>query len=296
MRVKLKSTKPIIMAVGLVFALPPLRAQIAPPGISNNNLAPDAYDSIVCLTADYYNFPLLPADQTPRAGTFWTVIAGPGSTALPYPGPPPGVSLPIYVLASGIYLADDTAGPNPVTQADLEAQAVATVKVISLAQTAAAGQQLQAMGLGAPIPGGGGTGGGTNTYQGQINHPVYTTNSLWLQILGTTNAITPDSTVGLVINTPWNVTRGVFDLFATTNLLSSTWQWLGRTLPGQTNLTVTGLPGPNEFFVLGTLQPAADGSGLTTAYENLVSRAFSSDGNGTPNAWYLQIAGQSPVC
>jgi len=157
-----------------------------------------------------------------------------------------------------------------------------------------AGLPLVAGGGFSPADGGGGLmppgggGGGTNTYQGLLYYPVYTTNSLWLQIVGTTNAITPNGTAGLIINSPWNVTNGVFDLFATTNLLSSTWQWLLRTAPGQTNLTATGLSGPNEFFVLGTMQPAADASGLTTAYENLVSNAFSSDGFGTPNAWYLQ--------
>jgi hypothetical protein len=292
-KIKLVTTKRIIMAVGLVLVLPLLHAQIAPFGISNNNLAPvaaaptDFIDSIVCLTADYNSLPLLPAGQAPVVGTFWTIVNGPITTALPFPCPPPGGNHPTYEISPGIYLVDDTAGANPVTPADLEAQAIATANVIAQVQTAAAGQQMQAMmraaGDGLPgVPGGGGT-GGTDGWNGSINYPVCTTNDLWLQILGATNG-----TVGLVINTPWNVTDGVFDLFATTNLLSSTWQWLMRTAPGQTNLTATGLSEPNEFFVLGTMQPAADGSGLTTAYENLVSSAFSSDGYGTPNAWYLQ--------
>jgi hypothetical protein len=106
-------------------------------------------------------------------------------------------------------------------------------------------------------------------------------------MVGTTNNGT-SITANLVINTPWNVTNGVYDLFATTNLAPSAWQWLGRCSPGQTNLTVVNLASPTEFFILGTMQLANDGSGLTVAYEQLVGTTLPNDGYGTPNAWYLQ--------
>lgn len=144
---------------------------------------------------------------------------------------------------------------------------------------------------GPPGPGGGGGGGGDDggsSFQGQI----MTTNDLWLQITGTTNDDTSMTTY-MVINTPWNVTNGVYDLFASTNLAPSAWQWVLRCDPGQTNLTVTAPAGPNEFFILG-LTNDADGDLLTDAYEQLVSHSdpntfnVSADGYGTPSAWYQQ--------
>lgn len=104
--------------------------------------------------------------------------------------------------------------------------------------------------------------------------PSYTTNDLWLQVIGLTNASTPDGTASLKINTPWDVTNGIYDLFATTNLAPGGWGWVMRTAAGQTNLTVTGLPSQSKFFILGSTLPAGDGSGLTVAYENLVGVAI----------------------
>jgi hypothetical protein len=87
----------------------------------------------------------------------------------------------------------------------------------------------------------------------------------------------------LVINTPWNVTNGVYDLFYTTNLAPSAWQWLGRCAPGQTNLTVNGLGDPQGFFILG-LTNDTDGDGLTDAFEKLVSHT-------DPNNAYSNLDG-----
>ena len=136
-------------------------------------------------------------------------------------------------------------------------------------------------------PGGGGTSGG-GSGGGGFQGYVFTANDLWLEIAGTTNAMTTNGTADLLIHTPSNELDGVYDLFATTNLAPSAWQWVMRTAAGQTNLTVTGLAGPNEFLILGTMLPANDLSGLTVAYENLVGNILPSDGYGTPNAWYLQ--------
>jgi hypothetical protein len=79
-------------------------------------------------------------------------------------------------------------------------------------------------------------------------------------------------------------------VFSTTNLTTplsnSDWTWLGEA----TNCgiySITNQPNVPSFYLLGTPLLANDGSGLTVAYEHLISAAFSSDGFGTPNAWYL---------
>ncbi len=46
-----------------------------------------------------------------------------------------------------------------------------------------------------------------------LQPPVFTTNDLWLEVSGVSNA-----TAYLVIHIPWNETNGVYDLFGTTNL------------------------------------------------------------------------------
>ena len=91
------------------------------------------------------------------------------------------------------------------------------------------------------------------------------TNNLWLWVQMT------NTTVSLTIHPPWNVPDGVYDLFYTTNLAPPiTWTRVLRCAPGQTDLTMPSLTGPQGFFMLG-LTNDADGDGLTDAYEKLVS-------------------------
>ena len=128
----------------------------------------------------------------------------------------------------------------------------------------------------APPDPGGGT-GDTNTYDlsGTSSAVSYSTNDLWLQIVGQNNSVS-----SLVIHTPWNVTGSnfMFDVFATTNLLpnvpglnGTNWMFVTRGLPGQTNLFVSPMPNaPVCFFRLGTLLDS-DKDGLTDAFEKLVS-------------------------
>ncbi len=173
--------------------------------------------------------------------------------------------LPVWDFGNYFYLLDDL----DVNYATPPGQ---------LLVTETSGMQMTAADVPSPPGSGGGGGYGSNS---QSQPP--TTNDLWLQEQMT------NTTASLVINPPWNVTNGVYDLFYTTNLAPpSTWVWVTRCAPGQTNLTVTGLGDPQGFFILGTMELANDGSGLTVAYENLVGSTFSSDGYGTPNAWYLQ--------
>lgn len=124
-------------------------------------------------------------------------------------------------------------------------------------------------------------------YQYGFQAPTYTTNDLWLEIIGKTN-----TSVSLVIHPPWTVTNGVYDLFSTTNLTPNVWLWALRTAAGETSLTVTEQPDPMNFFRLGTMQDS-DFDGLTDAYENLVSKTdpnnADSDGDGIPDGWEVML-------
>jgi len=88
------------------------------------------------------------------------------------------------------------------------------------------------------------------------------------------------------------------DIFSATDLVSdsitnSVWVWLGQGYTCNT-YQFTNQPDAQAFYILGTPQDT-DGDGLTDAYERLVSKTdpavfslVSSDGQGTPDAWYLQ--------
>jgi len=86
-------------------------------------------------------------------------------------------------------------------------------------------------------------------------------------------------------------TNGVaYDVFATTNLwfgniTSGVWNWLGQGTNGGA-YAITNQSTNQQFYILGGT-PAQDGSGLTIAYENLISHGSWSDVHGTPLAWYI---------
>jgi hypothetical protein len=139
-----------------------------------------------------------------------------------------------------------------------------------------------------------GDGGGTNIYVPNFQPmDLPTTNDLWLEITGTTNTGT-SITAYITIHPPWNITDGVWDVFATTNLAPSAWQWVYRTAPGQTNVTITGLAYPNEFFTAASTNDT-DGDGLSDAFEKWVSHtdpnSSSTDGSGMSDGWQWQYFG-----
>jgi hypothetical protein len=77
--------------------------------------------------------------------------------------------------------------------------------------------------------------------------PLFTSNQLWLSITNVTNG---DAT--LIIHPPSGLDNGVFDLLFRTNPLPpDSWHFVLRTLPGQTNLTVSNAVGPEGFYALG---------------------------------------------
>lgn len=184
--------------------------------------------------------PMIAAEDLPHGGR------GGNYLSLAHPGWPPLPGdvwrLPVWDLGSGFYLINDLDYPNTGGS--------------TLALNAAAESGMLALD---------GGGGGAFSFPFQM----FTTNDLWLEMAGVTNT-GPNQTAGLVIHPPWNVSAGVYDLFATTNLAPGIWQWGLRCASGQTNLIVTNLAGPTEFFILG-LTNDADGDFLSDAYELLVS-------------------------
>jgi hypothetical protein len=94
------------------------------------------------------------------------------------------------------------------------------------------------------VDGTNGSGGFSSNFQPQ----VFTTNDLWLQIVGTTNTGT-GLTANLTIHTPWNNTNLTHDLFYTTNLDSPiNWHFLMRCI--STNVIVPALCDAQGFFRL----------------------------------------------
>jgi len=238
-----------------------LHAQTAVVGSFNNGFAPvqsATPDSIVQLTANAQGLTQIAPADLPRTGTYWLVL--PSGIPAPAPCPPLDPGMPVYQMASGQFLVDETGGQVAVnthrfglraqamgstTASALEAQANTVVSLISQVQTAAANQQMLAMGLDVPLVGGGG-GGGTNDYAYSFTPLVYTTNDLWLSMNGVTN-----TTAYITIHPPWNVTNSVYDLLYTTNLSPPiSWQWLQRSFAGQNNLVVDNATDAHGFYWL----------------------------------------------
>jgi hypothetical protein len=215
------------VVLGLVFNI---HAQTAVVGSLNNGLTPiqsATPDSIVQVTADAQGLAQIAPADLPRTGTYWLVM--PGGVPVPAPCPPLDPGVPVYQMASGQFLVDETGGKvavNPrrfglraqatgdTTASALEAQANTVVSLISQVQTAAANQQMLAMGLDVPSPGGGG-GGGTNGFYSDSFNYTHPTNGLWLEMNGITNQ--------QIYITAHNVITGYFQLLFKTNLSDNGW-------------------------------------------------------------------------
>ena len=150
----------------------------------------------------------LPADNATNGSNFYSAQHAPGSNEEWPPLPGDVLGLDVWPLGDGTFLLDD----RDVDYAVLS----------------------------------GGTMRAMNSPMGFMG-ATFTTNDLWLEITGKTNA-----TAYLVIHPPWNVTNGVYDLLYCTNLaLPIAWQWILRTDPGQTNLEVSNAIDPQGFYRLG---------------------------------------------
>jgi IgGFc binding protein len=100
-------------------------------------------------------------------------------------------------------------------------------------------------GFGWLFPTNGGSGGSGGS--GPDFTPQYTSNDLYLTILGVTSNV-----ASLEIHQPPGVTEGMYNLLYTTNPATPLpWEWLLQTAPGQTNLLVTNASDPLGFYRLG---------------------------------------------
>ena len=246
---------------------------------AKSHVGPTISSTLAAQLAAVEKLPTIDPTNLPDGGR----SAGYFSAQRPLDPPAPGniFSLPVWDLGDQVYLLDDVDFNYPEAAASYQANVATPMSV-----------------TGPPAPGGGG--GGTNSGGGTPYLVVFTTNELWLQVT-TTNSGGTNLTAYIVINSPWNVTNGVWDIFATTNLAPSAWQWVDRCTPGQTNITLIGMAYPNEFFIAASTNDT-DGDGLSDAFETLVSHTnpnlASTDGTGMSDGWewanFGQIGGINP--
>ena len=246
---------------------------------AKSHVGPTISSTLAAQLAAVEKLPTIDPANLPDGGR----SAGYFSAQRPLDPPAPGniFSLPVWDLGDQVYLLDDVDFNYPEAAASYQANVATPMSV-----------------TGPPAPGGGG--GGTNSGGGTPYLVVFTTNELWLQVT-TTNSGGTNLTAYIVINSPWNVTNGVWDIFATTNLAPSAWQWVDRCTPGQTNITLIGMAYPNEFFIAASTNDT-DGDGLSDAFETLVSHTnpnlYSTDGTGMSDGWewanFGQIGGINP--
>ena len=191
----------------------------------------------------------VPPDDVPQFGTFFSAQNWP---PMPYDWAP---DLPVYSLGNGRFLVDDSS----VNYSDPGAWG----------GTWPQGSSEGARSMddsGPPSPPGDG-GGGTNSSGGVISTYVFSTNGLWLQIVGISNGI-----VSLALNNP---TNEVYAIWSSTDLLTG---WNVETEVRPTNTAV--MP-----FTVQTLDR-----------QNLVMKAedwtgVTENGNTTPDWWFWEYFG-----
>jgi hypothetical protein len=262
----------IIIIGSLAMGLNLLHAQAAMVGSFNNGLVAvqsASPDSIVQLTADAQGLTQVAPADLPHTGTYWLVM--PSGFPAPAPCPPLDPGVPVYQMASGQFLVDETGGQvavNPrrfgmqaqsrssaVTSA-LAAQANTVLDLITQVQTAAANEQMQAMGLDVLSPGGGGS--GTNGfYSDSFNfHPDYGTNLFIAQASFASGGLS-----GIVSNSFADIQ---YEIQYTTDLTqpwqSAGWFAYGSELTNWTPFSVPGISPTNLFLRIRSWQD--DGSGL----------------------------------
>ncbi|MEI8288891.1 MAG: hypothetical protein WCH99_05415 [Verrucomicrobiota bacterium] len=220
-------------ALGLIAAIIlclAARAQLNSLIQGTNTPAPD---SIVQITADAMGLePVAYADLPRGGGTFWWVEAS--GVMAPLPCPPMNRVAPIYAIAEGHFLVDDTCGQvalNTRTINRMQSTTTSlTVSAVDRLGNAVADliEQIQQtqfersmmLSLGVPMPGDGGGGGTNSGDNGYYSTYTIDTNLMWLEITNVSNGW---SHLNLHSGTNPFTTSQVFAIWTKTNLLDATW-------------------------------------------------------------------------
>lgn len=200
---------------------------------------------------------------SPAHGTFYLMSAIP---SVPYPFDPYYGTLPVYAY-DGVFFVDNTPFEFFV-------------------EVEGGGMMLMA----APSPPGiAGTNSVTNLFCNSLTNftvdYLYSTNGLALGIAQTTNPW-----IALTIQTA--ITNASHDVFGTTNLTElalpslgrTNWAWLMRANGRMTNFSWGLTNWCERYFQLGTMEDG-DNDGLSTSYEQLVSKTSTTNAN-SPRAIY----------
>jgi len=176
-------------------------------------------------------------------------------------------NLPVYPVDDAATFIVDDRTVDYAELAELEAMLKAAEQQLGLTSTLENGPPVPGDSEGQEGEGGGGT---------ELTGWSYPSNVLWLELVTVTNQIG-----AFIVHSP--DTTGVYDLFATTNLSPNVagfnltnWFWVLRTLPGQTNLTVTNLTATESYFRLANTNDT-DGGGFSDAFERLVTHTDPND-------------------
>ncbi|HEV2692653.1 MAG TPA: alpha/beta hydrolase [Verrucomicrobiae bacterium] len=227
-------------------------------------------DSIVQITAEAEGLSRVdPATLPLLAPCWWTVF--PDSGPLPMPCPPFDLSVPVYELADGSYLVDETGGTNgTIAMIERQGNAIAD-QIEQVDQTQFEHSMAMAFDMDLPTPGDGGDDGGrTNLFSTSFTPIDYGTN-LWIAQACITNGML----TGIGTNT---ITDIQYEIQSRTNLVQTDWQ--------------------SEGFVYGSEEAnwtplSVAQSGRTNLFIRL--RSWADDGSGLPIWWQLQYFGTNGV-
>jgi hypothetical protein len=225
----------------------------------------------------------------PKAGTFFLVSWTLWGNSVPWPYDP-WPEFPVYeeVGQPEVYYIDDVGGD-------------ALARLAQQQQLAATGHMMMMEASDLPPPplpsGGTNDSGGSADWSNPAGLDWTSNPGLYLY---------PPLVQGSTVSLTWTNTAGgpttIYDVLTTTNLRSdvpgwngTNWYWLGRTTNGQKIFYTEFLQADTCFFQLGYVTNDPCGDGIGTAYKLLVAHVdpnqclvlLSSDGYGTPDAWYL---------
>jgi hypothetical protein len=202
--------------------------------------------------------PLVEESEVPESGSFYSAQLYESQPPYPF-NPLADLGLPIYSLGTDLFLIDDRA-------VNLEQR-----------QTEAALLRAAALSLGLAVE-------EDEAGGGMMMSALYESNDLWLEITGVTN-FEAGPVACLVIHPPETETNGIHDLYYTTNLNAdapglncTNWQWVLRTAPGQTNLTVPEATNPVCFYRLGPPDDLKANSSLGTNFWIAFFNMYDADG------------------